>query len=47
MNMDCKIAGINMIVAEIKQGGIQVQNNSAELSYLAVELKTLVDQLKI
>jgi len=42
-----EIAGINMVVAEIKQGGIQVQNNSAELSDLAVELKTLVDQFKI
>lgn len=41
-----EIAGINMVVAEIKQGGIQVQNNSAELSDLAVELKTLVDQFK-
>lgn len=42
-----EIAGINMVVAEIKQGGVQVKNSSAELSHLAVELKALVDQFKI
>jgi len=36
-----------MVVAEIRQGGEQVQTNSTELSLLAEQLNTLVGQFKI
>lgn len=42
-----EIAGINMVVAEIRNGGEQVQTNSNELSQLAEHLNTLVGQFKI
>jgi len=46
-DMAREIAGINMVVAEIRQGGEQVQSNSAELSLLAEQLNTLVGQFRI
>ena len=42
-----EIAGINVVVADIRQGGEQVQTNSTELSQLAGQLNTLVGQFKI
>jgi methyl-accepting chemotaxis protein len=40
-------AGINTVVAGIRDGGEQVQNNSIELAQLAGQLNALVCQFKM
>ena len=46
-DMAREIAGINVVVAEIREGGEQVQSNSTGISQLAQQLATLVGQFKI
>jgi methyl-accepting chemotaxis protein len=41
------VAGVNVAVGEIRQGGEQVQGSAAELSKLAEQLKLQVGQFKI
>ena len=47
LEMAREIAGINIVVADIRNGGEQVQANSTELSLLAGQLNSLVGQFKI
>jgi methyl-accepting chemotaxis protein len=42
-----EIAGINLVVADIRQGGEQVQTNATELAQVADQLKALVGQFRI
>jgi len=42
-----EIAAINLVVAELRQGGEQVQANSGDLAQLAGQLKSLVGQFKV
>jgi methyl-accepting chemotaxis protein len=42
-----EIAGINLVVADIRKGGEQVQTNATELAAVADQLKALVGQFRI